>query len=262
MEIMPKTFLTDSERIQTLTLVRKFVKISPQTVSRLGFRKIRNYITEAVKNKNVQRDVFGFNPIVTALETAIILGDEMRLDGTTMTGCLLAPFFEAGETASEDVEKEFGSDISSIAAGLKRVKGLYEKTPAVETENFRNLLVSFAEDMRVVLIMTADRLAAMRRIRDVEDKEARNRVAREAEFLYAPIAHKLGLYKIKSELEDLAVKYLEHDAYYLIREKLNATKSARDAYIADFISPINEKLEQAGLKFHIKGRTKSIHSIW
>ena len=262
LEIMPKTFLTDNERTQILTLVKKFVKISPQTVSHFGFRRIRNYITEALKNQNVQRDVFGFSPIVTALETAIILGDEMRLDGTTMIGCLLAPFFEADKTANEDIEKEFGNDISSIVAGLKRVKGLYEKTPAVETENFRNLLVSFAEDMRVVLIMTADRLAAMRRLRDVEDKEARNRVAREAEFLYAPIAHKLGLYKIKSELEDLAVKYLEHDAYYLIREKLNATKSARDAYIADFIRPISEKLTQAGLKFHIKGRTKSIHSIW
>ena len=262
LEIMPKTFLTDNARTQILTLVRKFVKISPQTVSHFGFRRIRNYITEALKNQNVQRDVFGFSPIVTALETAIILGDEMRLDGTTMIGCLLAPFFEADETANEDIEKEFGNDISSIVAGLKRVKGLYEKTPAVETENFRNLLVSFAEDKRVVLIMTADRLAAMRRLRDVEDKEARNRVAREAEFLYAPIAHKLGLYKIKSELEDLAVKYLEHDAYYLIREKLNATKSARDAYIADFIRPISEKLTQAGLKFHIKGRTKSIHSIW
>ena len=174
LEIMPKTFLTDNERTQILTLVRKFVKISPQTVSHFGFRRIRNYITEALKNQNVQRDVFGFSPIVTALETAIILGDEMRLDGTTMIGCLLAPFFEADETANEDIEKEFGNDISSIVAGLKRVKGLYEKTPAVETENFRNLLVSFAEDMRVVLIMTADRLAAMRRLRDVEDKEARN----------------------------------------------------------------------------------------
>lgn len=259
---MPITFFTDEERARLLVLTRKFARLTPQTLERFGFRKIRDYISQATKNGTVKRDVFGFNPVITALETAIILGEEMRLDGTTMTGCLLAPFFEVNGVDDDDVKKEFGNDIASIASGLKRVKGLYAKTPAVETENFRNLLVSFAEDMRVVLIMTADRLAAMRRIRDVADEDARNQVAKEAEFLYAPIAHKLGLYKIKSELEDLAVKYLEHDAYYLIREKLNATKSARDAYIANFIEPISQKLTTAGLNFHIKGRTKSIHSIW
>lgn len=260
---MPNQFFTADEKRQLLSLVRKFFRTAPaEDMKRFGFHKIRSYISQAIESGGVKRDVFGFNPVITALETAIILGEEMRLDGTTMTGCLLAPFIEAGGTDKAEVEQLFGSDIASISAGLKRVKGLYAKTPAVETENFRNLLVSFAEDMRVVLIMTADRLATMRRIRDVNDVEARNRVAREAEFLYAPIAHKLGLYKIKSELEDLAVKYLEHDAYYLIREKLNATKSSRDTYIANFIKPIADKLTQAGLSFHIKGRTKSIHSIW
>lgn len=260
---MPNQFFTADEQRQLLSLVRKFFHTAPaEDMKRFGFRKIRSYISQAIESGGVKRDVFGFNPVITTLETAIILGEEMRLDGTTMTGCLLAPFIEAGGTDKTEVEQLFGSDIASISAGLKRVKSLYAKTPAVETENFRNLLVSFAEDMRVVLIMTADRLATMRRIRDVDDVEARNRVAREAEFLYAPIAHKLGLYKIKSELEDLAVKYLEHDAYYLIREKLNATKSSRDTYIANFIKPIADKLTQAGLSFHIKGRTKSIHSIW
>lgn len=260
---MPNQFFTADEQRQLLELARKFCRTAPaDDMERFNSREIRSYISQAIMGGGVGRDVFGFNPVITSLETAIILGGEMRLDGTTMTGCLLAPFIEASGTDKAGVERLFGSDIASISAGLKRVKGLYAKTPAVETENFRNLLVSFAEDMRVVLIMTADRLATMRRIRDVDDTETRNRVAREAEFLYAPIAHKLGLYKIKSELEDLAVKYLEHDAYYLIREKLNATKSSRDTYIANFIKPIAEKLTQAGLDFHIKGRTKSIHSIW
>ena len=116
--------------------------------------------------------------------------------------------------------------------------------------------------MRVILIMIADRVNVMREIRDVTDKEAQRRVAEEASYLYAPLAHKLGLYRLKSELEDLSLKYLEHDAYYHIKEKLAATKRAREKYIADFIGPVRQKLEAAGLRFHIKGRTKSIHSIW
>jgi GTP pyrophosphokinase len=132
----------------------------------------------------------------------------------------------------------------------------------VESENFRNLLLSFAEDMRVILIMIAERVNLMRQIRDTKEVEAKRKVSEEANYLYAPLAHKLGLYKLKSELEDLSLKYLEHDAYYMIREKLNATKKSRDAYIERFIVPLRKQLEEAGLKFHMKGRTKSIHSIW
>ena len=116
--------------------------------------------------------------------------------------------------------------------------------------------------MRVVLIMIANRVNIMRKIKDTENEEARRKVSEEAAYLYAPLAHKLGLYRLKSELEDLSLKYLEHDAYYLIKEKLNATKKSRDEYIEKFIRPIDEKLKKAGLKFHMKGRTKSIHSIW
>ena len=116
--------------------------------------------------------------------------------------------------------------------------------------------------MRVILIMIANRVNLMRQIKDNDNDEARKKVAEEAAYLYAPLAHKLGLYKLKSELEDLSLKYLEHDAYYMIREKLNATKQTRDNYIANFIKPVEEKLLQQGLHFHIKGRTKSIHSIW
>ena len=116
--------------------------------------------------------------------------------------------------------------------------------------------------MRVILIMIADRVNLMRQIRDTENVEAKLEVSQEAAYLYAPLAHKLGLYKLKSELEDLSLKYLEHDAYYMIREKLSETKASRDAYIAAFIRPVEEKVKAAGIKCHIKGRTKSIHSIW
>ena len=116
--------------------------------------------------------------------------------------------------------------------------------------------------MRVILIMIADRVNLMRQIRDTDQKEAKHKVSEEAAYLYAPLAHKLGLYKLKSELEDLSLKYMEHDAYYLIKEKLSETKKSRDAYIESFIKPIEQRLADAGLTFHIKGRTKSIHSIW
>ena len=114
----------------------------------------------------------------------------------------------------------------------------------------------------MVLIMIADRVNLMRQIRDTQNTEAKTRAAEEASYLYAPLAHKLGLYKLKSELEDLSLKYLEHDAYYMIKENLNATKRSRDAYIEKFIAPLGEKLAGMGIKCHIKGRTKSIHSIW
>ena len=162
----------------------------------------------------------------------------------------------------EEVERDFGKQVSTIIHGLVRIQDLYKKNPVIESENFRNLLLSFAEDMRVILIMIADRVNLMRQIRDTENVAAKMQVSQEASYLYAPLAHKLGLYKLKSELEDLSLKYLEHDAYYMIKEKLNATKKSRDAYIEKFIKPIEEKLTEAGLKFHMKGRTKSIHSIW
>ena len=162
----------------------------------------------------------------------------------------------------EEVERKFGHSVAQIIHGLVRIHELYQRTPIIESENFRNLLLSFAEDMRVILIMITDRVNLMRQIRDTPNKEAQSRVAEEASYLYAPLAHKLGLYKLKSELEDLSLKYLEHDAYYMIKDKLNATKRSRDAYIEKFIQPIDEKLKQMGINCHIKGRTKSIHSIW
>ncbi len=259
---MSEQFFTINERRQFIELTRKIVRLAPEAVYTYGFRKIKDYLVKAYGNNGFNRDIFGFNPIITTLETCIVLREEIRLNADAIVGCMLAPAIKDIKEELDIIERDFGKDIHSIVKGIGRVKELYAKTPVVETENFRNLLVSFAEDMRVILIMTAERLSTMRRIRDVEDKEAQKQVAREAEYLYAPIAHKLGLYKIKSELEDLAVKYLEHDAYYLIREKLNATKRSRDAYIKDFIEPIEKSLAEAGLKFHIKGRTKSIHSIW
>ena len=207
-----------------------------------------------------------------AIETASILTEDIGLGGDVVEACLLLPDVDAGMITSDEVKEQKGESVARIIEGLERIRQLYEKNPVVESENFRNLLLSFAEDMRVVLIMIADRVNLMRQMKtfleeaDDENREARqafvNEVSQEAAYLYAPLAHKLGLYKLKSELEDLSLKYMEHDAYYMIREKLNQTKASRDAYIAAFIRPVEEKVKAAGIKCHIKGRTKSIHSIW
>ncbi len=197
-----------------------------------------------------------------AAQTADILTSEIGLKGDAIQAVMLTPEIDEGRISIEEVEQQYGESVARILHGLDRIRQLYEKTPSVASENFRNLLLSLAEDMRVILIMIANRLNLMRQIRDSDDLEAKTEVSQEAAYLYAPLAHKLGLYKLKSELEDLSLKYLEHDAYYHIREKLNETKASRDAYIQRFIGPIEEKVKAAGIHCHIKGRTKSIHSIW
>ena len=197
-----------------------------------------------------------------AAQTADILTSEIGLKGDAIQAVMLTPEVDEGRITIDEVEQQYGASVARILHGLDRIRQLYEKNPSVESENFRNLLLSFAEDMRVILIMIADRVNLMRQIRDTDNVEARTEVSQEAAYLYAPLAHKLGLYKLKSELEDLSLKYLEHDAYYHIREKLNETKAARDAYIERFIKPVEEKVKAAGIRCHIKGRTKSIHSIW
>ena len=197
-----------------------------------------------------------------AAQTAEILTEEIGLKGDAIQAVHLIPEIEAGHLTMEAVAEQYGESVVKILQGLDRIHQLYKKNPVVESENFRNLLLSFAEDMRVILIMIADRVNLMRQIRDTENVEAKMAMSQEAAYLYAPLAHKLGLYKLKSELEDLSLKYLEHDAYYAIREKLNETKASRDAYIGRFIGPIEEKVKAAGINCHIKGRTKSIHSIW
>ena len=224
--------------------------------------RLRRILFTAIKEGQIDRDTFGLNPILMSMQTAYIAVNEIGLRRDSVIATLLTPLVLNDSYTLDEAERDFGAGPKNILQGLLHVQELYKKTPVIETENFRNLLLSFAEDMRVILLMIADRVNVMREIRNVTDIESQRRVAEEASYLYAPLAHKLGLYKLKSELEDLSLKYLEHDAYYHIKEKLSATKRARDKYINDFIGPIREKLQAAGLRFHMKGRTKSIHSIW
>ena len=257
-----KFTFTPEEREQTLTILERLRTAVGNTFSAQDEKLIREDIHHAFINHQISRDVFGLNPILYALQTAEIAVNEIGLRRDGVIAILMQTSVVDGYQTLDDIEKKYGEGVAHIIRGLLRINELYKRNPVIESENFRNLLVSFSEDMRVILIMIANRVNMMRQIRDTDQLEAKQRVSEEASYLYAPLAHKLGLYKLKSELEDLSLKYLEHDAYYMIKEKLNATKASRDAYIARFIKPIQEKLDAVGLKYHMKGRTKSIHSIW
>ena len=266
-----KIAFTTQEKEETLALYQQVRELIDDSLIEGDVERIRHHLMNAIEQHQVQRNVFGLNPILLSFQTARLVVEEIGLRRDAVIAILLRPSVEEGSLTIDDVQADFGESVARILRGLQRIQQLYKKNPVVESENFRNLLLSFAEDMRVILIMIADRVNLMRQIRDVVDEDGtrneerenhRREVSQEAAYLYAPLAHKLGLYKLKSELEDLSLKYLEHDAYYHIKDKLSETKKSRDAYIERFIKPVEERLKDAGLSFHIKGRTKSIHSIW
>ena len=189
-------------------------------------------------------------------QTAEIVVKEEGLGAAAVSAIVLK------DATEEEVCKVFDSHVWTIVSGLKRVDALYKKNMSLETENFRKLLLALAEDVRVVLIIIAERVALMRTLNAGEDTEERRKVAKETSFLYAPLAHRLGLYALKTELEDLSLKFTNYTIYKDIAHALNEKKQQRDAYVSAFIRPVEEKLRSLGLRFHIKGRTKSIHSIY
>ncbi len=253
---------TDEEKLQLGEIATRLRKLMGDSLKPEDESNLRQQLEAEISDNKISRDIFGLNPILLSFQTAELELEEIGMKRECVLAIMLYNSIISGNLSIERTEQLFGKSVAQIIHGLVRIHELYTKTPVIESENFRNLLLSFAEDMRVILIMITDRVNLMRQIRDTDNTEAKLRVAEEASYLYAPLAHKLGLYKLKSELEDLSLKYIEHDAYYMIKEKLNATKRSRDAYIEKFITPIDEKLKQLGIKCHIKGRTKSIHSIW
>lgn len=257
-----KIEFTLEEIEETKQLLGQLKSAIGETLNANDEAQLREQLTQAIADGKIQRDVFGLNPVLQSLRTAQIAVDEIGLKRDGVLATILFTLVIDGHLPLEDIRQKYGDGVAHIIHGLVKIHELYKKNPIIESENFRNLLISFSEDMRVILIMIADRVNIMRQIRDTDAVEAKQKVSEEASYLYAPLAHKLGLYKLKSELEDLSLKYLEHDAYYTIKDSLNATKAARDAYIKRFIDPIEAKLKAAGLSFHMKGRTKSIHSIW
>lgn len=218
-------------------------------------RILKGYLDERKQNDDAEKF------LKNNLEIADILLNEIGLGKVAVLSSLLIEPVEETYLAPDFIEQTFHVEIAPIFEGLKRVKELYQKNTALETENFRQLLLTMAEDIRVVLIIIAVRLQTMRNL-EAFTAEEQQQIARESSFLYAPLAHRMGLYKVKTELEDLSLKYTNREIYKDIAKKLNETKRSRDAYIAAFIEPLKEKMQEIGYPFEIKGRTKSIHSIY
>ena len=244
------------------SLYRRVVGALGQYLTPTDVKSLRRVISQGIAEGHYGRDRFGLNSLIHRLQTVELMADAVSPDRSISVALMLAPLAQSGFLSQEDILNEWGDDISAIVGGLIRVDSLYQKTASVESDNFRNLLLTFAQDIRVIITVIAERLQLMRAINHHPDEAAVKAVAAEARYLYAPLAHRLGLYAIKSELEDLSLKYSNREVYSRIAHDLNQRKEARDAYIADFIAPVKKKLEDAGLKFDIKGRTKSISSIW
>lgn len=199
--------------------------------------------------------------VLFKLSVLEIVLNEAGLGRTAALAVLMLDLIESGRVTVQELEKKFTTPLSTVVSGLLRVKELYDKNTSVETENFRKLFLSFAEDVRVILIIIAEQLHIMRTLSSYPEDE-RQLIARQCSYLYAPLAHRMGLYKIKTELEDLSLKYTNREIYTEIARKLNETKRSRDQFINGFIEPLSAKLETMGYPFSIKGRTKSIHSIY
>lgn len=208
------------------------------------------------------RDRHGLSFLLMTLRTARLFAESVEPDHNILTAILVFPVCHLNPERIPAMTETWGDDIASIVHGMREVMKFGSKTGVANQENFRGLLLSLADDIRVIIVMIVHNVVLMRAINRHPDDEWVRNVAFEADCLYAQLAHRLGLYNLKSELEDLALKYTNREIYTQIARKLNETKRAREAYIADFIAPVKEKLTAAGLRFSIKGRTKSISSIW
>lgn len=225
---------------------------------------LKRVLKSADLTERFERDVFGIHPLHHAIDTITILCEKVAADRTLVLATLLQSIMKSDDTEAEilRIQSEWGEDVASTVARLIKVASLYRRHSTAESENFKRLLLTFAEDIRVIILMIVGRLALMRAINHHPDEDSVRQVAGEARYLYAALAHRLGLYSIKSELEDLSLKYTERDIYTSIARKLNETKTKRDLYIENFIAPVKARLEAEGINFEIKGRTKSIFSIW
>lgn len=240
-----------------------YKKIVPLVDSFIDFAtrvKIRNLLGQYLENTTFDKQEIE-TYILTKIEIVEIITKEVGLGKAAVISFLLNDIIEEGKLTAGQVEAQLDTQITAITNGLGKVKRLYHKNVSIETENFTNLLLSMAEDIRVILIITAIRLHTMRKLADYNTEE-QQLIARESSFLYAPLAHRMGLYGIKTELEDLSLKYINREIYKDIAQKLNETKRSRDKYIAEFIAPLKDRMKEVGYDFEIKGRTKSIHSIY
>ena len=260
--MMNAKYFNQEEKARLLYAVRQLMRLSKGILQSCDFKILKQTIKSAIENGHYRKNKYGINPVIHNIETALMLCNKISPDRNMIVAILLHNICQTEYITVVELEKQWGADVAKLVSGLLKVATLYSRQAAVESDNFRNLLLTFAEDIRVIIIMIVDRLVLMRAINHHPNEKYVHDVAYEANYLYAPLAHRLGLYVIKSELEDLSLKYTNREKFTEIARKLNETKVERDEYISSFIGPVKKKLEEAGLVFEIKGRTKSIYSIW
>lgn len=228
-------------------------------ITKEDIRQIRNAFKIAIQNE-AKAEKLNYREIIRILDITLIITQEIGLGRTSIICAMLHKTVEQDLLTPEQIREMFGEKVWQIIRGLKDISHIYATQRIVDSENFRKLLLSFAEDIRVQLIFLAEKLYALRQAATLSEKE-QQQLAKETSYIYIPFAHRLGLYNIKSEMEDLALRYSNSKIYREIEQKLNESKSAREAYIAEFIAPIVDELNRRGIKFKVKYRTKTIASI-
>lgn len=259
---MLNEYFTSSERSSLPELYRQVLTDVASVVAADDVARLRRLLTDGINSGHYGRDRFELNSLMHRMRTVALMAEALSPDRSMSIALMIAPLALSDFITLNQIETDWGEDVAKLVRGLIKVESIYRRAASVQDENFRNLLLTFAQDIRVIITMIVERLQLMRSINHHPDSDGVRRVAAEARYLYAPLAHRLGLYAIKGELEDLSLKYSNREVFTRIAHDLNQRKTAREAYIADFIAPVKEKLLAAGLKFDIKGRTKSISSIW
>lgn len=254
--------LTEAERASLPSLYLSLARSTREITEPEADRRLRSLLSRGAAEGRFPRDRFGFSSLIRAMQSADAFCRRVSPNRNVILAMLLYRLCDGEFLSLGQIREEWGPDVAKMVKGLLNVASLYSRGTTPESENFRRLLMAFADDIRVIIMMIVDRLILMKLINHHPAERLVRDIAVESNYLYASLAHRLGLYSIKSELEDMSLKYTDRATYTNIARQLNERKNSRDAYIAAFIAPLREKLISQGLNFEIKGRTKSIFSIW
>src|SRR3954463_12798878 len=259
---LPKYNLNEEqEKKEILRHYRALLRALRDKLKKGDKELVRNAFEISAEAHKSMRRKSGEPYILHPLAVARICVEEIGLGVRSTICALLHDTVEDTDVTLEDVEREFGNEIARIVDGLTKISNVIDVNASQQAENFKKILLTLTDDPRVILIKLADRLHNMRTL-DSMKREKQLKISSETVYVYAPLAHRMGLYNIKTEMEDLAMKYLESDQYREIARKLSETKRERTRYINEFIKPIKDKLEKGEFEAEIYGRPKSIHSIW
>lgn len=251
----------EAEKKEILKRYRALLRACKPTMERGDKAMIRRAFDMALESHKDMRRKSGEPYIYHPIAVAQIAAEEIGLGTTSIVCALLHDVVEDTDVSLEEIENIFGKKVARIIDGLTKISGIFDPNSSIQAENFRKMLLTLADDVRVILIKLADRLHNMRTM-EFMPRDKQLKIASETSYLYAPLAHRLGLYAIKSELEDLSLKFTDPDTYKFIARKLNEKKAERERYVTEFIGPIKEILGDQGIDALVFGRPKSIHSIW